>query len=230
LATPTGVALLTALVDKSNVVYSFPPIRPQKLGFGAGTMDFDTHPNMFRMIKGQFYPVIRGTKSAYTTGASSAVNDNEQIAVIETNVDDVTGEQLGFTLGALMEKGALDVSVIPLYTKKNRPAYLLQVITKPDQTNKIIQFIFKSLGTLGIRVSHCERHIVAREIRSCSVKIGQRDYDVNVKISRDGQGNVIQVKPEADDVARLIEETGLSWSDLNMLIKAAVKDLGRGAK
>ena len=105
LATPTGVSILVNLVDEVNRFY--PPMAPLKIGYGAGTKDFEGLPAVLRLTLGQ--PLN-----------NELVKDN--IAVLETNIDDVSGEIVGHAVDRLLAEGAKDVSIIPMYTKKNRPA------------------------------------------------------------------------------------------------------------
>ncbi len=88
---------------------------------------------------------------------------HDTVIVLETNLDDCTGEALGYTMELLEQKGALDVSYIPIYMKKNRPAYALKVICKPDREQELIHIIFRETGAIGLRRTLTERVVMDRE-------------------------------------------------------------------
>ncbi len=111
LATPTGVSILVNLVDE--VTRFYPSIVPLKVGYGAGTKEFLDVPAVLRFTIGNSVD-------------SGLVRD--EIAVLETNIDDATGEILGYAMDKLLSEGAKDVSIIPMFTKKNRPGQIIKVI------------------------------------------------------------------------------------------------------
>ncbi len=88
---------------------------------------------------------------------------HDNVIVLETNLDDCTGEALGYTMELLEQQGALDVSYTPVYMKKNRPAYALKVICKPEQEEALIHTIFRETGAIGLRRTPTERIIMERE-------------------------------------------------------------------
>ena len=90
----------------------------------------------------------------------------DQIAVLETNVDDVSGEIVGHTVDRLLAEGAKDVSIIPMYTKKNRPGQIIKIIADQKDTQHLSNVLINETGTLGVRVYLCERHIVTREVHA----------------------------------------------------------------
>ncbi|WP_296861225.1 nickel pincer cofactor biosynthesis protein LarC, partial [uncultured Methanobrevibacter sp.] len=112
LATPTGCAIYAELCDEINEF--IPLIQSDKVGYGAGSKDFD-HPNVLRIIK------------------SKNINENDKIDVIETNIDHLTGEEIGYLFDLLLDAGASDVSITPIIMKKNRQGSLLKVISRKDK-------------------------------------------------------------------------------------------------
>ena len=144
LTTPTGAALLVNMVNE--FVEFYPMITNQKVAYGAGKLDLE-FPNVLRI----------------STGSSPIPTD--KISILETNLDDVTGEILGHTVDRLMEEGALDVTIIPTIAKKNRPGHLLRVITKSNMSHVLSEIIIRETGTLGVRtIPYVHRNIVKREI------------------------------------------------------------------
>ena len=124
----------------------------------------------------------------------------DEIAVLETNVDDVTGEVLGYTLDKLLQEGAKDVSIIPMFTKKNRPGQIVKVIADQKDVPHLSRVLMNETGSLGVRVYYCERHIIARELYSVDLSIGGVKETIRVKVSKNSKGEIIRVKPEFDDL------------------------------
>ena len=190
LATPTGVSILVNLVEEVNRFY--PAMVPLKVGYGAGTKEFAQMPAVLRLTLG-----------------NSLDNDLEkdEIAVLETNIDDVTGEVLGYTIDKLLAEGAKDVSVTPMVTKKNRPGQIVKVIADQKDVPHLSRVLIDETGTLGVRVYYCERHIIARELYSIDLPIGEVKETIRVKVSKNSQGEIIRIKPEFEDLKRLAEKT-----------------------
>jgi uncharacterized protein (TIGR00299 family) protein len=190
LATPTGAAILVNLVNEVNRFY--PPIVPLKVGYGAGNREFKEMPGVLRMTIGK-----------------PLGNDflKDEIAVLETNLDDVTGEIIGYTFDRLLQEGAKDVSVIPMFTKKNRPGQILRVITDRNDADHLSRVLIEETGTLGVRVNFCERHIIGREIFQVDILVGDVKDFVNVKVAKNSRGEIIRIKPEFEDVKRIADKT-----------------------
>lgn len=191
LSTPTGVALLVNMVDKTSNLY--PAVRPEAVGYGAGSKDFKEIPNVLRITVGK--PLDHGLLS-------------DEIYVLETNLDDATGETIGYTIDRIMREGARDISVIPISTKKNRPGQILKIIADKENVERLSLVLMEETGTLGVRIYPCKRHILAREKTQTEIEVGGAKERVGVKVSTSRNGRVIQVKPEHDDVRRIAEKTG----------------------
>jgi len=200
LATPTGAAILINLV--SEVTRFYPEMAPVKVGYGAGDKEFSEIPNFLRITMGK--PL-----------ETNLIRD--QIAILETNVDDVSGEVIGYVVDRLFLEGAKDVSVVPVFTKKNRPAQIIKVIADQKDTQHLTQVLIDETGTLGVRVYHCERHIVARDIYLINLTIAGQEELIKIKCSKNSQGKIINLKPEFEDLKRLAEKTGLSLRELSEL-------------
>ncbi len=185
LATPTGVSLLANLVKHTGTEY--PAFTPDSVGYGAGKRDFSGFPNVLRAI----------------LGSENSVTVREWVALLETNLDDVTGETLGFLSERLLDEGALDVTMIPAFGKKNRPVQILRVISKPVQAEKLMDIIFEETGTLGVRMFEVMREVASRETRKVKLAVGGKRMEVRVKLSKSAEGRIIRVKPEYEDIARL---------------------------
>jgi len=190
LATPTGASLIVNLAQDVDGFY--PAMAPLKVGYGAGDKDFAEIPNVLRIIVGK-------------SSASCLMKD--QIAVLETNVDDVSGEIVGHAAERLLAEGAKDVCVIPMFTKKNRPGQIIKVVADQKDAARLSRLLIEETGTLGVRVYLCERHIANRESFTVDILVGGEKETVKVKIAKDADGKVIRIKPEYDDLKRLAEKT-----------------------
>jgi hypothetical protein len=202
LATPTGVSLLVNL--SHGFTYFYPPMKPTRVGYGAGTKNIPQIPNLLRIVLGE--EISPGLLS-------------EEICVLETNLDDTTGEIIGYTLDKMLEEGARDVSIIPTFTKKNRPGQILKVIADRDKAEYLSRILMEETGTLGVRVYPCQRHTLARESVLIEVVInGMKEY-INVKVARDEKGQVLQIKPEYDEAKRLAKRVSQPLRAITDLIQ-----------
>lgn len=181
LTTPTGAAIVAAL---ARSVGAMPPVRIVSTGYGAGDKDFSEHANVLRAIVGE------------TTGASESTT----VSVLEANIDDASPQVLGYAMERLLEAGALDVSMEPVWMKKNRPGSVLRVIARPESQETLAQLIFAETTTLGIRIYSAERRVKSRSM----VNIETPHGPVRVKVADDGS-----FAPEYDDCRDLARKTGV---------------------
>ncbi|MGD6811073.1 MAG: nickel pincer cofactor biosynthesis protein LarC [Candidatus Bathyarchaeia archaeon] len=207
LATPTGAAILVNLVSEATRFY--PEMAPLKVGYGAGDKEFPEMPNILRITLGKPLenPLL-----------------NDPIVVLETNVDDVAGEIVGYTVDRLFLEGAKDVSVTPMFTKKNRPGQIIKVIADQKDAQRLSKVLIDETGTLGVRVYYCQRHVVAREVSTVELTLGGQKETVKIKISKSSQGKIMRLKPEFDDLKRLAEKTSLPLRELSELATAKAKE------
>ncbi len=205
LLTPTGAAILGHLADG---VDSLPSMSYEQSGYGAGGYDLDPHPNVLRALVGE------------GDAAGELVRDD--IAVLETNLDDATPEVLGGLQETLSEAGARDVSILPATMKKSRPGHLVKVICKPADRQRVARALAEETGTLGVRdAGATHRWIAEREFETVTLEVGGENYDVTVKIASDADGNVYDVSAEYDDAAEVALET--QWSVREVLRRAEEK-------
>lgn len=207
LATPTGVSILVNLADE--VCRFYPSITPLKIGYGAGTKEFTDMPAVLRLTLG----------SAVDGGLV-----REEIAVLETNIDDATGEILGYTIDKLLDEGAKDVSIIPMYTKKNRPGQIIKVIAEQKDVGHLSKVLIDETGTLGVRVYYCERHIINRELHTVDLVLMGNKETVRLKVAKNASGEVIRIKPEYEDLKRLAEQTKKPLRELSELAVAKMQE------
>ncbi|HHX65493.1 MAG TPA: LarC family nickel insertion protein [Chloroflexi bacterium] len=138
------------------------------------------------------------------------VEHYDEVALLECNLDDMTGEELGFVLERLMNEGALDVWFTPIYMKKNRPATLLSVLCRPEDGPRLRGWLLRETSTLGVRWQALRRQIADR--RTVGAETAWGVVRCKVKIV---DGQVVGVKPEFDDCARLAREHGVPLRDVS---------------
>ena len=198
LATPTGAAIYMEIC--SEIREFIPIVKPENVGYGAGRKDFD-HPNVLRIIE------------------SSDIQESDKIDVIETNIDHLTGEEIGYLFDKILSCGASDVSITPIIMKKNRQGSLLKVISKKDKRELILDTIFKETGSLGIRIMpNIHRGISKREFEKETFEVNGKDYEVTFKIGY-VNGEIISRRPEYEDLKRIAEDSGLALRKVKELIR-----------
>ncbi len=199
LLTPTGAALLAALVQE--FLADFPLIKAVQVGYGAGSRELPI-PNILRGLTAEMASNQNMQEKDYAHNCDCVVQ-------LETNVDDVTGEVLGYLIDQLMEAGALDASIIPALMKKGRSGNIIRAIVRQEDAEKISKIIIKETGSLGVRVfPSLHRFIAERKARTVEVEINHTTYQVAAKVSR-MNGNLLNIKAEYEDCVRIAAATGL---------------------
>jgi uncharacterized protein (TIGR00299 family) protein len=205
LATPTGASIMVNLVSRF-----YPAMAPLKIGYGAGTKDFAEMPNVLRITLGK--PTDNGLLK-------------DEITVLETNLDDVSGEIIGYSVERLLQEGAKDVSIIPMFTKKNRPGQILKIIADKKDAAHLSKVLMEETGTLGIREYNCERHIVSREQFQVDIFIDEVKETVNIKVAKDTNGKIIRIKPEYDDLKKIADRTKKPLREISELATIKAKEV-----
>jgi TIGR00299 family protein len=186
LLTPTGAAILSHFV--SSISDSESAGKVLLIGYGSGKAELPSA-NVLRVSLIEELPSLM---------------IREKIEILETNVDDVTGEVLGYLSEKLMAEGALDVSIVPIYMKKGRPAHLLKVISRPNLSEKLAQIIIRETGSLGVRVIPTKHRLsVRREMISLPVVFSGISYDISFKIARFEDGELVSLSAEYEDCKQI---------------------------
>ncbi|HEX2014115.1 MAG TPA: nickel pincer cofactor biosynthesis protein LarC [Nitrososphaera sp.] len=213
LTTPTGAAMLVNLARNGSTSY-YPSLAPEKIGYGAGTKQFQQFPNVVRLL----------------IGSSSVISDasRDTVCVVETNVDDASGELIGNLVEQLSDI-TKDVTVIAGTTKKSRPAYLIRIISEKAELNEVLEVLFAESGTLGARVQEVERFVLPRTILTVPVTINGNTFSVHVKVVRDSAtGKITNIKPEFEDVKIIASRVQISVKRAMELVSAAVlQEIGK---
>lgn len=202
LSTPTGVAITINLASK--VVDSFSSLTLDRIGYGAGSKELKEIANVLRLLVGK---------------SDAGSHSHDHVVVLETNLDDVTGEVVGHTAERIMAAGARDVSITPVFMKKNRPGHLISVITDEGKVEEMARILMEETGTLGVREIPVRRHIALRTTKRVLVDFKGKRLPVSVKSSLDEKGRVLGEKIEYEDRKKLAAQTGMSVREVGRLVK-----------
>jgi len=206
MTTPTGAAVLRELVVDYGPL---PPMQVGRIGYGAGTRDLEDRPNLLRILIGESVPA-HGTKKPHARHQDRRpADDDHAVVVLETNLDDISGEQIGFAIEKLWAAGALDVFSIPIYMKKGRPGTLLSVIAKPEDKGAMETVLLTHTGTLGIRFRKQSRTILPRAYVDVDTPWGV----IRGKVAELPNGQ-IEFSPEYDPCRDIAIEEGLRLVDV----------------
>ncbi len=218
LVTPTGAALLAEFVE------SFAPMSglvAEKIGFGLGTRDNQTRPNVLRAVLGEMQKHRTSNiehRTSNTPASASRLDwETDRVAVLETNLDDISGEVLGHFMEQALAAGALDVFHTPIQMKKNRPGVLLTVLCAETEADKFSELILRETSAFGVRRTLAERRKLKREFIKVKTSFG----DVTVKLGK-LNGRVVQAAPEFESCRKLAERAKVP---LKQIYEAASKTM-----
>ena len=202
LTTPTGASILVNLAKTCSEFY--PPMKINSIGYGAGSKDFGEFSNVLKIVNGR-------TKI-------NLVKDTVQI--LETNVDDVSGEVLGNMIEKIMSNGAKDVTITSGITKKGRPTQLISVICDSESMNSILELLVAETKTLGVRIRNSERYVVPRSIEQNMVEIDGHKFPVHYKIVK---GNT-HFKIEFEDIKSISNSLNKPFHQIEDLIREKIME------
>jgi hypothetical protein len=192
-----------------------PEMVVEQSGYGAGTREYDKFPNVLRMIVGHSVP------KRHAADATAGVT-TEQLVLLETNIDDMAAQVLGFVSERAFALGALDCWVTPIHMKKNRPAALLSVLCSDETRSLITEMLFAETTTLGIRTTIVERSSLAREVHTVETAYGR----IEVKTAT-YNGKIVNVMPEYEHVKRAALEHGVPFRQVHAEAVAAFRGIAR---
>ncbi len=192
LCTPTGAALLKYFVEDFGAM---PCIITDKIGYGMGSRDFP-RVNCLRAMLGRLEETAGQTESG------------DMVIGLACNIDDMTGEEIGFAIERLYDSGAREVYTVPVGMKKSRPGILLEVLCAQDDKEKMLNTIFRHTTTIGIRETEYKRHILDRKEENIETGIG------TVHFKRSEGYGIVREKYEYEDLARLAREKDMSLSEI----------------
>ena len=204
LTTPTGACIIVNL-SKESVNY-YPSMKITSVGYGAGQKNFETFSNVLK--------IVRGSENNF---------EIDSVKILETNVDDVSGEILGNLIEKIMAKNAKDVSIYPGLTKKGRPTNLVSVICNSEQVDEIADTLVLETGTLGIRIFDSNRFVVPRSTHSISLILNDRSFHVHYKKSHFKEKTDFKI--EFDDLKIISNTLGKSIKETESLLRKEIEKL-----
>ncbi len=209
LFTPTGAIIIAALMSTNeySIQKESPAFILEKFGVGFGTKQFEKSPNALRILVGS----LVGTDYP-----------REDISVIETNLDDCSGEIIGFLSTRLLELGARDVFLTPIYMKKGRPGTKITVLCAPDDEVKFATEIMNQTSTIGVRISRNKKIMLSRKIKEFTIKIKGKDWKIRGKIAYGKDNEAVHFKPEFEDIKSITEKTGLTITEVSSLARETI--------
>ena len=202
MVTPTGAAILA-----TRARFQTPAMFIERVGYGFGQKQFPW-PNCLRVCLGR----------AAISNKQSDLADSDWVTVIESNIDNMTGELLGGLMDKLFVAGALDVNYTPIQMKKNRPAVMLTIICRVEEGNALSELLLNESSTLGVRISQVQRIKAQRVLERLQTPFGS----ISIKIKRLGN-RVIGATPEYDDCQRIALEKGIPLEDVYDVVRHVIK-------
>jgi pyridinium-3,5-bisthiocarboxylic acid mononucleotide nickel chelatase len=208
LVTPTGAAIATTLATEFGAP---PKMTLQKTGLGAGTINLPI-PNMVRLWVGESNSQTSHTHSSSASSVTKSAANTQEINVLETQVDDLNPQAIGYLFTVLFEVGALDVFTQAIGMKKSRPGVLLTVICLPEKVSDCETVLFRETSTLGIRRSTQQRMVLDRTFDEVKTEYGI----VRVKVAS-REGSIVNVQPEYEDCAQIAQQQNLPWREVHRM-------------
>lgn len=202
LVTPTGAAIISTFAESYGLM---PEMNLNKIGIGVGSRNIGG-PNTLRVFLGEDVTADGETQ-------------NDDIIVINSNIDDSSGEDLGYVLEKLMDAGALDVSYSPIFMKKNRPAYRLEVICRAETREKLSEIIFDETTTIGVRYYPVQREELTRVRTLVDTELGQ----IEAKQVSTTSGHSYTY-PEYESMKAIASELGISMKSVRAAFEKGLRD------
>jgi uncharacterized protein (TIGR00299 family) protein len=204
--TPTGAAIITAVCENFGPL---PPMKIEATGYGAGTRDHQNFPNALRVFIGE------------TEGATTSAD--ETLLMIETNIDDLSPQVLGYVMDRAFELGALDCYLTHTQMKKNRPGLLVSILCRPVEREKFLQMIFAETSTIGARTYEVARRALARETVRVETQFGPIDVKVAYQNGGSVNGSVaaINAMPEFEQCRTAAKNAGVPLREVQDAARAA---------
>lgn len=216
LVTPTGLGILKTVAEGCGKI---PEMRVERVGYGFGKTDTGSL-NALRVILGTTGSLeeaqTENTAASADPGGRAVLSGEkirDRVSLLSTNLDDSTGETLGYVMERLMESGALDVYFTPIQMKKNRPAVMLSALCRTKDTERLSDIILMETSTIGIRIQELERITLKREISAVSTELGE------VRVKSVSVGGLERVQPEYEDCAKLARENNRSLQEVYEIVK-----------
>jgi len=196
LMTPTGAAIISTVCGSFG---QMPELSVSVTAYGAGTRQYEGFPNALRMIIGDSAEIERDAPSS-----------GDRLIVMETNIDDVSPQVMGFVMERAFDLGALDCWFTPIQMKKNRPAVMVSILCETERRNALTELLYRETTTIGIRIRETERESLERETVSAATPFG----NIDVKVAR-LNGRVVNAMPEYDQIKAAALSSGAAFKSVH---------------
>jgi len=214
LCTPTGAAIISTLCDSYGELND---LNVEKIGYGAGTRDYQDFPNVIRLMVGTS-DEGQGTSKWKNQTDHRPLTTNHLI-LLETNLDDTTGQVLGFVMDKAFELGALDCWFTPIQMKKNRPATMISILCEAKNRDKLKELLYIETTTLGVRVREVERECLERKFVKVATQIGEIDVKIGLL-----NGKQVNAMPEFDQLKQIAIENNIPLKELKEIVLAKLNE------
>ena len=204
LTTPTGACILVNLTD--NSVEHYPSMNISSIGYGAGQKNFELFSNVLKIVQG-----------------NQGKMEMDSVKILETNVDDVSGEILGYLIEKIMKVGAKDISIYPGITKKGRPTNLISIMCDDEKIETITDILVLETGTLGIRISDSNRLIISRTNHSFSLSFEGKSFEINYKKSTYKEKTHFKI--EFEDLKNISETLDKPIRDVELFLRKEIEKI-----
>ncbi len=217
LITPTGAAIISTVCDSFG---NIPEMRVEKTAYGAGTRDYKGFPNALRLMLGFQIPDSRfQTEEKFGIwNLKSGISAHQKLIQIETNIDDLSPQILGFVMERAFEFGALDCWFTPIQMKKNRPATLVSILCDSSKREILTELLYTETSTLGVRIKEVERACLPRE----TVKVETEFGAIDVKIAK-YEGKIVNAKPEYEQIREIALKSNKSLREIEREVLSKLK-------
>ena len=213
LITPTGAAIIATVCDEFGQI---PEMKIERTAYGAGTRDYENFPNVLRLMLGTIESRELKVKSG--NEADNGRRTTNSLFLIETNIDDLSPQILGYVMERAFAIGALDCWFTPIQMKKNRPATMISILCANEKRESLTELLYTETSTLGVRIKAVERNCLPRE----TVKIETEFGAVDVKIAR-YKDEIINVKPEYDQIREIALQSNKSLREIEKKVLENLK-------
>lgn len=215
LITPTGAAIIKTVCDEFGPI---PEMRIERTAYGAGTREYKNFPNALRLILGVCSPKSADLGFQISDFGLQGEDQkpktkNQNLFLLETNIDDLSPQTLGYVMERAFESGALDCWFTPIQMKKNRPATMISILCSSEKKEPLTELLYAETTTLGVRVAEVERSCLPREIVAVETEFGT----IDVKVARYG-GEIVNLKPEYEQMREFARQSNVSLREMEKRI------------
>jgi hypothetical protein len=208
LITPTGAAIIATVCDEFG---SIPEMVVEKTAYGAGTREYENFPNVLRLMLG--FEIRDSTPEIESNSDQKPKTKNQKLLLLETNIDDLSPQILGFVMERALKLGAFDCWFTPIQMKKNRPATMISILCENDKREIFTELLYTETSTLGVRIKEIERSCLSREMIKVKTDFGE----IDVKIAN-YNGATVNAKPEYEQLREIAVKSGIPLKEIEKMV------------